>query len=157
MRINPNATIIDAASPVTIDKPELIKGKQVLVVEDGPTLTHGEMKFGAGVVAAMKAGAAGFVDARPYAIGKLRNTYDTYPGIGVVLPAMGYGDEQIRDLEATIENTPCDAVVIGTPIDLSRVINIKKPFAKIGYDLQEIGYPDLTQVMDKFVNKFVTK
>lgn len=157
MRINPNATIIDAASPVTIDKPELIKGKRVLVVEDGPTLTHGGMKFGAGVVAAMKAGAKEFVDARPYAVGKLRNTYETYPGIGVVLPAMGYGDEQIQDLEATINNTPCDAVVIGTPIDLSRVINIKKPFVKIGYDLQEIGYPNLSQVIDTFVNKFVTK
>lgn len=157
MRINPNATIIDAASPVTIDKPELIKGKRVLVVEDGPTLTHGGMKFGAGVVAAMKAGAKEFVDARPYAVGKLRNTYETYPGIGVVLPAMGYGDEQIQDLEATINNTPCDAVVIGTPIDLSRVINIKKPFVKIGYDLQEIGYPNLSQVIDTFVNKFITK
>lgn len=157
MRINPSATIVDAASPVSIDNPETIKGKNVLVVEDGPTLTHGEMKFGAGVVAAMKCGVAGFVDPRPYAVGKLKTTFETYPDIGIVLPAMGYGDEQMRDLEATIANTPCDAVVIGTPIDLSRVIKIDKPFVKIGYDLQEIGYPDLEGVMSDFVNKFVNK
>ncbi|MDR1056729.1 MAG: cyclic 2,3-diphosphoglycerate synthase [Prevotellaceae bacterium] len=152
-KINPGATVIDAASYLTVDKPERITGKQVLVVEDGPTLTHGEMKIGAGTLAAKKYGAAGLIDPRPYTVGKLRQTFETYPGIGVLLPAMGYGDQQIKDLEATIANTPCDAVVIGTPIDLSRIINIKQPTVKVGYELQEIGYPNLTDVLGEFVKK----
>jgi predicted GTPase len=153
-RINPNAIVIDGASPITVDKPELIKGKRVLVVEDGPTLTHGHMKIGAGTVAARKFGAKELVDPRPYAVGKLAKTFEIYPNIGILLPAMGYGAEQVRDLEKTINNTPCDAVVIATPIDLNRIVKIKKPTVKVGYDLQEIGTPNLTQVIDQFVKKF---
>lgn len=152
-KINPTAIIVDGASPLTVDKPELIRGKRVLVVEDGPTLTHGEMKIGAGVVAALKFGAAELVDPRPYTVGKLSETFRIYPNIGTLLPAMGYGDEQIRDLEKSIENTPCDAVVIATPIDLSRIVKINKPTVKVGYDLQEIGSPNLTGILDEFVKK----
>jgi len=153
-RINPNAIIVDAASPLSVDKPELIKGKKVLVVEDGPTLTHGEMKIGAGVVAALKHGAAELVDPRPYTVGRLAETFRLYPEIGSLLPAMGYGDEQISDLEKTINNTPCDAVVIATPIDLSRIVKINKPTVKIGYELQEIGHPTLENVLDDFLLKY---
>jgi predicted GTPase len=152
-KINPTAIVVDGASPLTVDKPELIRGKRVLVVEDGPTLTHGEMKIGAGVVAALKFGAAELVDPRPFTIGKLSETFRIYPNIGTLLPAMGYGDEQVRDLEKTIENTPCDSVVIATPIDLSRIVKINKPTVKVGYDLQEIGTPNLTGILDEFVKK----
>ncbi len=151
--INPNAIIVDGASPLSVDKPELIKGKRVLVVEDGPTLTHGHMKIGAGTVAAHKFGAAELVDPRQYAVGKLAETFAIYPNIGTLLPAMGYGDEQIRDLERTIENTPCDAVVIATPIDLQRIIKINKPTVKVGYELQEIGTPNLDMILDEFITK----
>jgi len=151
--INPNAIIIDGASPLSVDKPELIKGKRVLVIEDGPTLTHGHMKIGAGTVAAQKHGAIELVDPRQYAVGKLAETFKIYPNIGTLLPAMGYGDEQIHDLERTIENTPCDTVVIATPIDLKRIINIKKPTVKVGYELQEIGYPNLDGVLEDFITK----
>ncbi len=149
----PNTVVVDAASPLSIDKPELIKGKRVLVVEDGPTLTHGHMKIGAGTVAARKCGAAELVDPRPYLVGRLKETFDTYPGIGVLLPAMGYGEQQLRDLEATINAIDCDAVVIATPIDLNRIIKINKPSVKIGYDLQEIGTPNLGMVVTDFVKK----
>ena len=152
-KVNPGAIIVDGASPLTVDKPELIRGKKVLVVEDGPTLTHGEMKIGAGVVAALKHGAGELVDPRPYTVGKLSETFRIYPNIGTLLPAMGYGDEQVRDLEKTIENTPCDAVVIATPIDLSRIVKINKPKVKVGYDLQEIGTPNLSGILDEFVKK----
>ncbi|NWJ50309.1 MAG: GTPase [Bacteroidetes bacterium] len=152
-KINPTAIVIDGASPLTVDKPELIRGKRVLVVEDGPTLTHGEMKIGAGVVAAKKFGAAELVDPRPYTTGKLSETFRIYPNIGTLLPAMGYGDEQVADLEATINNTPCDAVVIATPIDLNRIVKIDKPTVKVGYDLQEIGFPNLQGIIDDFVQK----
>lgn len=152
--VNPGAIIVDGASPLTVDKPELIRGKKVLVVEDGPTLTHGEMKIGAGVVAALKHGAGELVDPRPYTVGKLSETFRIYPNIGTLLPAMGYGEEQVRDLEKTIENTPCDAVVIATPIDLSRIVKINKPTVKVGYDLQEIGTPNLTGILDEFVKKY---
>jgi len=152
-KINPTAIIVDAASPLTVDKPELIKGKRVLVVEDGPTLTHGEMKIGAGTVAANKFGAGVLVDPRPYAVGKLAETFQIYPNIGVLLPAMGYGDQQITDLEKTIENTPCDVVVIATPIDLSRLIKINKPTVKVGYDLQEIGHPNFDTILCDFMKK----
>ncbi|MDY0196630.1 MAG: cyclic 2,3-diphosphoglycerate synthase [Tenuifilaceae bacterium] len=150
---NPNAIVIDGASPITVDKPELIKGKRCLIVEDGPTLTHGNMKIGAGTVAARKFGAAEKVDARPYLVGKLKETYAIYPGIGDLLPAMGYGKQQLKDLEATINNTDCDTVIIGTPIDLTRIINIKKPTTRVHYDLEEIGKPDLKGVLEDFVKK----
>lgn len=150
-KINPKAMVIDAASILTVDKPELLKGKRVLVVEDGPTLTHGEMKIGAGTVAAQKYGAAELVDPRPYLVGKLKETFETYPNIGTLLPAMGYGEQQMKDLEKTIANVPCDAVVIGTPIDLPRFCKIKQPVVKIGYELQEIGQPTLDTVLEKFV------
>lgn len=152
-KINPSAIIVDGASPLSVDKPELIRGKRVLVVEDGPTLTHGEMKIGAGVVAALKYGAGELVDPRPFTVGKLSETFAIYPNIGTLLPAMGYGDEQVRDLEKTIENTPCDAVVIATPIDLNRIVKINKPTVKVGYDLQEIGTPNLSGILDEFVKK----
>ena len=152
-KVNPGAIIVDGASPLTVDKPELIRGKTVLVVEDGPTLTHVEMKTGAGVVAPLKHGAGELVDPRPYTVGKLSETFRIYPNIGTLLPAMGYGDEQVRDLEKTIENTPCDAVVIATPIDLGRIVKINKPKVKVGYDLQEIGTPNLTGILDEFVKK----
>jgi len=151
--VNPDAVVIDAASTLDIDDPTVVKGKMVLAVEDGPTLTHGEMKIGAGVVAAQKFGAAGLVDPRPYIVGRLSETFETYPEIGTLLPAMGYGEQQLRDLEATINNTECDAVVIGTPIDLNRIIKIDKPSTRVYYDLQEIGRPNLTEVLDDFIEK----
>ncbi len=150
-KVNPKAIVVDGASPLSIDKPELIRGKRVLVVEDGPTLTHGEMKIGAGTVAARKCGAAELVDPRAYAVGKLAETFRIYPNIGTLLPAMGYGAQQIKDLEATINKVPCDAVVIATPIDLNRLIKIKKPTVKVGYELQEIGQPDLKQAVNDFI------
>lgn len=150
-KVNPNATVIDAASTLSVDKPELIKGKKVLVIEDGPTLTHGEMKIGAGIVAAKRFGAAELVDPREFAVGKLAETYKIYPNIGTLLPAMGYGDEQIKDLSETIKRTNCDSVVIATPIDLQRIVKIDKPCAKVGYELQEIGKPDLEIVLKEFV------
>lgn len=153
-RINPEALVIDGASPISVDHPERIKGKRVLCIEDGPTLTHGHMKIGAGVVAAMKFGAAQLVDPRPWVVGKLADTFRTYPNIGTLLPAMGYGEEQIHDLEATIAATECDTVLIATPIDLSRIIKINKPTVKVGYDLQEIGKPDLGGVLLDFIQKF---
>jgi len=152
-KLAPDAVVVDAASTLDIDDPSLVKGKNVLVVEDGPTLTHGEMKIGAGAVAAQKFGAAGFVDPRPFTVGKLKDTFVKYPDIGVLLPAMGYGEEQLKDLETTINNTECDAVVIGTPIDLNRIIKIKKPSTRVYYNLQEIGRPNLVEVVDEFTKK----
>lgn len=152
-KVNPKAIVIDGASPLTVDKPELIRGKKVLVVEDGPTLTHGEMKIGAGTVAAMKFGAVELVDPRNYAVGKLAETFRIYPNIGTLLPAMGYGDQQVSDLQKTIENTPCDTVVIATPIDLNRIVKINKPTVMVGYDLQEIGKPDLNDILGAFIRK----
>lgn len=149
----PKATVVDGASPIMVDDPSVIKGKKVLVVEDGPTLTHGGMKIGAGTVAARKFGAAEEVDPRPYTVGKLSETFEIYPEIGELLPAMGYSDQQLKDLETTINNTECDAVVIGTPIDLNRIIDIKKPNTRVYYDLQEIGKPNLEEVIDDFVKK----
>ncbi|MFO7754647.1 MAG: cyclic 2,3-diphosphoglycerate synthase [Bacteroidales bacterium] len=152
-KVASDAVVVDAASPIKVDDPSVIKGKKVLVIEDGPTLTHGEMKIGAGTVAAQKFGAASLVDPRPFVVGKLSETFEIYPNIGTLLPAMGYGDQQLKDLEATINNTDCDSVIIGTPIDLNRIINIKKPNTRVYYDLQEIGYPDLTGVIEDFVKK----
>ena len=122
----------------------------MLAVEDGPTLTHGEMKYGAGVLAAIRHGAAEIVDPRPYTVGTITKTFESYPGIGTLLPAMGYGEEQTRDLEATIARTPCDVVLVATPIDLRRVIEIRKPALRVGYELQEIGKPDLADVLARF-------
>jgi len=145
--VNPGAMVIDGASPIFVETPEAIRGKRVLAIEDGPTLTHGEMKYGAGVVAAMKFGAAAIVDPRPYTVGSITRTFESYPGIGTLLPAMGYGEEQMRDLEATVERTPADLVLIATPIDLRRVVKITKPALRVSYELQEIGRPDLEDAL----------
>ena len=156
-KVAPNAIVVDAASPIKVDDPSVIKGKRVLVVEDGPTLTHGEMKLGAGTVAAQKYGAAEMIDPRPYTVGKLAETFEIYPNIGTLLPAMGYSEQQLKDLEATINNTNCDAVVIGTPIDLQRIIKINKPSTRVYYDLQEIGYPTLEGILNDFVKEHKLK
>lgn len=152
-KVNPNAVVIDGASPLRVENFEAIKGKRVLVVEDGPTLTHGEMKLGAGTVAALKFGAGEIVDPRPYVVGKLKETFEIYPNIGELMPAMGYSPEQLKDLETSINNTDCDVVVIGTPIDLTRIVKINKPTARVFYDLQEIGKPDLAGLLGDFVKK----
>ena len=146
---NPKAIIIEAASPIVIDDGDMIRGKRVLVVEDGPTLTHGEMSFGAGVVAAQKYGAAELVDPRENAVGTIKETFEKYPQIGQLLPAVGYSDKQLRDLEETINRTQADLVVVATPIDLGRVIKINKPYVRVRYDLQEIGTPDLEEIIRK--------
>jgi len=156
-KVNPKAVVVDAASTISVDKPEAIRGKRVLVIEDGPTLTHGEMKIGAGIVAARRFGAAEIIDPKPYAVGKLAETYRTYPNIGRLLPAMGYGEQQMKDLSATIEKTDCDSVVIATPIDLQRVIKIGKPCTRVEYSLQEIGRPDMEDVLESFIGKAVKK
>jgi predicted GTPase len=144
---NPTAQIIEAASPLFVDDPEAIRGKRVLVIEDGPTLTHGEMAYGAGWVAARRFGAAEIVDPRPFAAGSILQTYEKYPKTGPILPAMGYGDEMTRDLEKTIHNADVDMVVIGTPIDLTRVVKIDKPYQRVRYELQEIGQPTLSDIL----------
>ncbi len=151
--VNPDAVIVNGTSPISVDDPSVIKGKRVLVIEDGPTLTHGEMKIGAGTVAAQQYKASSLVDPRPYTVGKLSETFRIYPGIGTLLPAMGYGDEQLKDLETTINNTECDAVVIGTPIDLNRLIKINKPTTRVYYDLKEIGSPNFDEIIKDFVEK----
>jgi predicted GTPase len=148
--VNPNATVIEAASPLIVDDPDVIRGKRVLVVEDGPTLTHGEMKYGAGVVAARKFGAAEIVDPRPWVSGTIAETFEKYPGIGLLLPAMGYGEQQVRDLQKTIDAVDCDAIVIGTPIDLGKIVKIKKSSVRVQYRLQEIGEPTLNDVLNAF-------
>ena len=149
--VNPRAAVVSADSALRLDDPSVVTGKRVLVVEDGPTLTHGGMKIGAGTVAAQRFGAAALVDPRPYLVGSLRDTFATYPGIGTLLPAMGYGEEQLADLEATIAAADADAVVIGTPIDLARVIRIDKPRTRVFYDLQEIGTPHLAGLLGEFL------
>ena len=150
MAVNPQATIVEAASPIFVQDPDAIRGKAVLVVEDGPTLTHGEMAYGAGVVAARRFGAAKIVDPRPYAVGSIVVTYAKYPTTGDVLPAMGYGKEQVAELCQTINNTPCDLVIVATPIDLRRVLEIQGPSQRVRYELQEIGRPTLKDVLEKF-------
>ncbi len=152
-KINPKAVVVDAASPVTVDQPELIRGKRVLAVEDGPTLTHGGTKLGAGIIAAKKYGAAEIIDPRPFAVGRIRETFRIYPEIGTLLPAMGYGKEQKKDLEETINKTDCDTVIVGTPIDLSRILKVNKPMVRARYDLEEIGSPDLYDVLKEFAEK----
>ncbi len=153
MKVNPGATIIEAAMPLTVDAPELIKGKRVLVVEDGPTVTHGEMGYGAGYMAARRFGAAEIVDPRPYAVGSIRETYQKYTHLGPVLPAVGYSDRQMRELEETINNADADTVILGTPTDLSRYLRIDKPAVHVRYELQEIGRPNLEDVIDEFLSK----
>jgi predicted GTPase len=148
--VNTKAKIIDAASPIMLERSDMVAGKKVLVIEDGPTLTHGEMRIGAGTVAAQKFGAAEIIDPRPYATGEIKKTYQTYPKIGTLLPAMGYSDQQIRDLEATINKVPCDVVIIGTPIDLKRIVKIKKPALRVTYELEEIGEPSLRTILSEF-------
>jgi len=152
-QVVPNATVIEADSPISVDDPSVIHGKRVLVVEDGPTLTHGGMKFGAGTLAARAYGAAEIIDPRPYLTGQLKDTFAKYPEIGKLLPAMGYGEDQLRDLEQTIAGTECDSVIIGTPIDLNRVITIRQPSTRVTYELKEVGKPDLEVVVDEFLKQ----
>jgi predicted GTPase len=148
--LNPKAIVVDAASPLFVEEADKIRGKRVLAIEDGPTLTHGEMKYGAGVLAAQRHGAAEIVDPRPYTVGTLTETFEKYPDIGTLLPAMGYGDEQMEDLAETIARTPADVVLVATPIDLRRTIEIEKPALRVRYELQEIGKPDLEDVLARF-------
>jgi predicted GTPase len=151
--VNPMAVIIEAASPISVEDAEKIRGKKALVIEDGPTLTHGEMEYGAGVVAATKFGASELIDPRPYIVGSLKKTFEAYPAIGQLLPAMGYGPQQIKDLEATIARAKPEVVVIGTPVDLRRIIDIKAPTVHVTYSLQEIGKPDLSDVLAPLLKK----
>lgn len=151
--VNPKAIVVDAASPIFVKDPEMIKGKRVLVVEDGPTLTHGEMQYGAGFVAAQKFGACEIVDPRPFVVGEIEQTFKKYPNIGPILPAMGYGKKQVRDLEKTINKAKVDVVIIATPIDLGRLIKIKKPHVRVDYELQEIGQPCLRTILKQ--KKFI--
>jgi predicted GTPase len=152
-RVNSNAIVVDAASPILVDNPDIIKGKRVLVIEDGPTLTHGEMTYGSGIVAAQRYGAKELVDPRPYTVGTITETFKHYPYIEKLLPAIGYGKQQLKDLEATINKVDCDAVVVATPINLSRVININKPNTRVYYELQEIGRPNLDEIVSRFVKE----
>jgi predicted GTPase len=145
--VNPQAVVVEAASPIFVEDPEEVRGKRVLVIEDGPTLTHGEMTYGAGVVAARRYGAAELVDPRPYAVRSIATTFEKYPRIGQLLPAMGYGDEQMRDLEETINSAECDLVLVATPIDLRRLINIRHPVDRVRYELQVIGRPTLEEIL----------
>jgi predicted GTPase len=150
-RLNPRATVIPAASPITVAGGERLRGKRVLVVEDGPTLTHGEMKYGAGVIAARQYGVAEIVDPRPWVTGEIAETFAKYPGIGTLLPAMGYGEAQMKDLERTINAVPCDLVLVATPINLGALLRLEKPALRAGYELEEIGHPKLSDVVDEFL------
>lgn len=148
-RLNPKAIVIEAASPITVDKPELIKGKKVLVVEDGPTITHGNMPYGAGTIAAKRLGATEIVNPRAYAVGSIVKTFEKYTHLGAVLPAVGYGKEQMKELEETINKTPCDVVLIGTPIDLRQVLQLNKPAARANYELKELSKPSLEDILEQ--------
>ena len=150
-QVNPDAQVVEAASPIFVDHPAAIRGQRVLVVEDGPTLTHGEMAYGAGVVAARRFGAGEIVDPRPWAAGSLADTFAKYPTTGAVLPAMGYGGQQLADLQTTINHTPCDLVIIATPIDLNRIVDIHRPTERVRYELQEIGQPSLVDVLEQWL------
>ncbi len=152
-KVNPDATVVDAASPIQVDNPKVIKGKRVLIIEDGPTLTHGGMTYGAGTVAAQRYGATELVDPRPYTVGSITEVFKHYPHIGALLPAMGYGKQQLKDLEATINKVDCDAVVVATPINLSRIIDIRKPNTRVYYELQEIGTPNLGEILSEFAKE----
>jgi predicted GTPase len=149
---NPRATIIEAASTITVDDPELVKGKRVLVVEDGPTLTHGGMQYGAGTLAAKRLGAEEIVDPRPHAVGSIAETYKKYPHLGAVLPALGYKPSQMRELETTINSTPCDSVVLGTPTDLGKLLKLNKPATRARYELQEIGSLTLKEILTRTIS-----
>jgi predicted GTPase len=151
-KVNPNAKIIKARTSIQIDKPEVIKRKSVLVVEDGPTLTHGGLAYGAGAVAAKNLKAK-LIDPRKYAVGSIKKAYETYRHLGPVVPALGYTSQQIQELERTINSVPCDAIVLATPVDLNRFMQISKPVARVSYEIEEIGKPDLTTVLKKFVKK----
>jgi predicted GTPase len=151
--VNPKATVLDAASPVTADRPELIKGKRVLVIEDGPTLTHGNMPYGAGTIMAKNSGAGEIIDPKPYAIGSIKEAYKKYPHLGALLPALGYSEKQVAELKETIDHVPCDVVVIGTPIDLRRVIMISKPTVRVRYELKVVGPVSLEQILDQFLKR----
>jgi len=151
--VNPNAMVLDAASPITIDNPELIKGKRALIIEDGPTLTHGGMPYGAATIITQKLGASEIVNPKPYAVGSIREAYKKYTHLAGILPALGYGEKQIAELKETIERTPCDVVVIGTPIDLRRVTTISKPTVRVKYELQVLGPVSLEQVLDDFLQR----
>jgi predicted GTPase len=150
---NPNAKVLDAASPVTSDKPELVRGKRVLVIEDGPTLTHGNMPYGAGTIMAKNSGASEIVDPKPYAVGSIKETYNKYTHLGSILPALGYSGKQIAELKETIDRVPCDVVIIGTPIDLRRVITINKPTVRVKYELKVLGPISLEQVLEEFLQR----
>jgi len=152
-KANPNAIILEAASPITADNPELIRGKRVLVVEDGPTLTHGSMPYGAATILAKRLGASELVDPRPYAVGSIKEAYEKYPHLGFVLPALGYGEKQIAELNETVSRTPCDVVVIGTPVDLRKLIKINKPTVRVKYELKVLGPISLEQILDNFLSK----
>lgn len=151
-RYNPQAIVVDAASPIFVTEPELIFNKRVLVIEDGPTLTHGEMKYGAGIMAAHKFAASEIVDPRPFAVGTIAETFRIYPEIGTLLPAMGYGDKQLKDLEETINRADCDVVIIATPVDLRRLVKVNKPAVRVEYELQTIGSPSLEDVLKPFTS-----
>jgi len=151
--INPKAKVLDAASPVSAENPELIRGKRVLVIEDGPTLTHGNMAYGAGTIMAQNAGAKEIVDPKPYAVGSIKEAYQKYPHLGAILPALGYSDKQVAELKETIERTPCDVIVIGTPIDLRRVITINKPTVRVKYELKVLGPISLEQILTDFLKR----
>ncbi|MEM3797601.1 MAG: GTPase, partial [Candidatus Bathyarchaeia archaeon] len=151
-KVNPNALILEAASPITADNPSLIKGKRVLVIEDGPTLTHGDMPYGAATLLAKQLDAE-LVDPRPYAVGSIKEAYEKYSHLGLVLPALGYGEKQMAELYETIARTPCDVVVIGTPVDLRRVMTINKPTVRVKYELKVLGPISLDHVLDDFLKR----
>ena len=155
--INPTATVIQARSKISVDKPERVRGQRVLVIEDGPTLTHGEMAYGSGIIAAQRYGAAEIVDPRPCARGSLIQTFARFPWVARALPAMGYSDAQLEDLAATIKGVACDTLIIATPVDLARLISLPKPFCRVRYDLEEIGHPDLAEIVSSFVQKHVQR
>ncbi len=151
---NPKAQVIEAACKVTVANPELVRGKRVLVVEDGPTLTHGEMPYGAGVVAANRYNASALVDPRPFAVGSILKTFEKFPHLWRVLPAMGYSDRQRHELEETIKRVPCDLVIVATPIDLARAIKLDKPSVRVSYEVEEIGKPAITEMLEKFTQTY---
>jgi predicted GTPase len=150
--VNPAAQVIEAASPITVSDPELVKGKRVLVVDDGPTLTHGDMPYGAAWLAAKQYGAASVVDPRPHAVGTIKEVFERYPHLEEVLPAMGYGEDQLKELEATINGCECDLVLSGTPVDLGRLIQVRQPLLRVRYELQERGKPTLDDILDAFLS-----
>jgi len=152
-QLNPAATIVEAASTIHVDDPSLIKGKSVLVVEDGPTVTHGQMRESVGAIAAHQYGARELVNPKPFAVGSIKRTYEKYPHIGFVLPAMGYGAKQVNELEQTIEKTPCDSVVLGTPIDIRRIMKVDKPAARVRYEIREVTKPSLEELLNKFFER----